>query len=116
MQITISARHGHLSEGTQEKIREKVEKLRRIFDRLTAIEVTVDLENEDAPNLEIRASAEHAKDFVAANSAANVSTALDLVIPKIEQQLRKHKEKLTGHKQTSHKHMEMPGELGPATE
>ena len=57
MQTTISARHGHLSPGTQARITEKVEALRKFFDRLTAIEVTVDLEHADRPILEIRARA-----------------------------------------------------------
>ena len=38
MQTNISARHGHLSSSTQERITEKVEKLNRYFDRLTAIQ------------------------------------------------------------------------------
>ena len=46
MQITISARHGHLSDQTQQKISEKAKKLRKFFDRITAIEVTVDLEHQ----------------------------------------------------------------------
>ena len=46
MQINISARHGHLSDATRGKITAKVEKLARLFERLTAIEVTVDLEHE----------------------------------------------------------------------
>ena len=34
MQIKISARHGHLSDETQAKIKEKLEKLPRYYDRL----------------------------------------------------------------------------------
>ena len=49
MQVKISARHGHLSSETQDKITEKVEKLKRLFDRVTAIEVTADLEHRESP-------------------------------------------------------------------
>ena len=42
MQIKISARHGHLNEATQAFIREKAQKLLRIFERLTLIEVRED--------------------------------------------------------------------------
>ena len=59
MQISISARHGHLSEATREKITAKVEKLHKIFERLTAIEVTADLEHEDNVGVDLRVSAEH---------------------------------------------------------
>jgi putative sigma-54 modulation protein len=107
VQISISARHGHLSAGTQEKITEKVEKLRRFFDRVTAIVVTVDLEREDAPSVEVHVSAEHAGEFVATDSAANVFAALDGAVHKIEQQLRKHKEKkITGHRTPGRKQIE----------
>jgi ribosome-associated translation inhibitor RaiA len=54
VQVNISARHGHLSAGTQEKITDKVEKLRRLFDRVTAIQVTVDLEHEESPSVEVQ--------------------------------------------------------------
>jgi len=49
VQVKISARHGHLSEATQAKLTAKVERLSRLFERLTAIEVTVDLEHKDTP-------------------------------------------------------------------
>lgn len=98
MQVNISARHGHLSADTQAKIGEKVEKLRRIFDRVTAIQVTADLEHRDAPSVELRLSAEHTSDFVATESSSTVMAALDGAIHKIEQQLRKHKEKRREHR------------------
>ena len=110
MQITISARHGQLSDATKQKISDKAEKIRRLFDRLTAIEVTVDLEHrEDSVNVEIRASAEHTDGFVARNSASELFVALDSVIHKIEQQLRKHKERQqAGHRQPGRKQMPPP--------
>ena len=46
MQITIAARHGHLSDAAQQVIREKALKLTHFFERLTMIEITVDLKDE----------------------------------------------------------------------
>ena len=105
MQVTISARHGHLSSATQERITEKVEKLRRFNDRVTSIAVTVNLEHEESPHVEVRVTAEHHEDFVAADTSSGVSAALDSVIDKIENQLRKHKDKLTGHRSPGIKRM-----------
>ena len=93
MQINISARHGHLSAETQEKIREKLEKLRRLYDRISAIDATVDLENQEARQVELRVSVERNDNFVSSENAAGVMAALDGAIHKIEQQLRKHKDK-----------------------
>lgn len=98
MQINISTRHGQLSQSTQEKITEKVEKLLRFHDRLTATEVIVDLEHVETPNVEFRVSVEKAEDFLATDEHENLMTAVDTCLHKIEQQLRKHKEKLVGHR------------------
>lgn len=97
MQVEISARHGHLSEATKEKITAKMEKLLRLFDRLLSIEVTVDLEHADKPTVDVRISAEHKHDFVATDQADGLLAALDGVTHKLEQQLRKYKEKVQDH-------------------
>jgi putative sigma-54 modulation protein len=113
VQISISMRHGHLSQQTQHRISEKVSKLPRIFERLTAASVTVDLEHEDAPHVEIRVSVEHAQDFVATHQAGSVMATVDGSVHKVEQQLRRHKEKLKGHKMTGLKHQEVPLDSEP---
>jgi putative sigma-54 modulation protein len=95
VEIKISARHGHLSEETQAFIREKAQKLLRLFERLTMIAVTVDLKDEVNKVVEFLVSAEHKHDFVAQESNADILTAVDLVLPKLEQQLRRYKDKIT---------------------
>jgi len=105
VQIKISTRHGHLSERTQAKITSKLEKLPRFFERLSAIEVTIDLERRDAPGVDLRVSAEHKHDFVATNESDELMASIDKVVDKMEQQLRRYKEKVQdrhrgpGHKQ-----------------
>ncbi|TWU42888.1 HPF/RaiA family ribosome-associated protein [Novipirellula artificiosorum] len=106
MQVSVSARHGSLQPGDQQLIVEKAEKLRRLYDRINAIEVTVDLENLDKPSLEIRVSAEKTDDCLSTAAAGTVIAALDLAIPKVEQQLRRLKEKKTGHRTAGHKHID----------
>ena len=114
MQVTISARHGHLSTATQEKIAEKVESVRKFFDRITSIQVTADLEHKDQVQVELKVTAEHHEEFVAVEQAENLLAATDGAIHKIDAQLRKHKEKLKEHRATSHKHVEPPvAEEGP---
>lgn len=106
MQVSVSARHGSLQPGDQELIEEKALKLRRLNDRVNAIEVTVDLENTDKPAIEIQVSIEHAGECVATAESSTVLASLDMVIPKVEQQLRRIKDKKTGHRTTGHKHIE----------
>lgn len=108
MQITISARHGHLSPASQEKITEKVEAVLKFFDRITAIGVTVDLEHRERPTLELQVRAEHHDEFVAVAEADSVFAALDGAIEKMENQLRRFKERVKEHRATGHKHLEPP--------
>ena len=109
MQIQISARHGSLSEATQAKVITKAEKLTRLFERLTAIEVTVDLTRRDAPLVDVKVSAEHKHDFVASEQSDDLMAAMDAVIHKLEQQLRRYKEKLRDrHRGAVHRPEETP--------
>ena len=107
MQVSIAMRHGHLSEATQDKIKAKVERLPRFFERLTAIEVTVDLEHPGEPLVELVASAEHKHDLVSREKADDLMRAVDGAIQKLEQQLRKYKEKVQDrHRQGNGRHQE----------
>jgi putative sigma-54 modulation protein len=108
VQTTIAIRHGHLSPGAQEKITEKVEPLRKFFDRVTAISVTVDLEHRERAQLELRVRAEHHDEFVSIEEASTVFAALDGAIDKMENQLRRFKERLKEHRAVGHKHLEPP--------
>lgn len=98
MQINISTRHGHLSPASQSKVVAKVSRLKRYFDRLTALNVTVDLANPELPAVEIVASAEHFHDMVSHEFAPQFWRSVDGAVQKLEQQLRKHKEKVRDHK------------------
>lgn len=96
MQINIAVRHGHLSAATQSKITAKVSRLSRYFERLSAIDVTVELEHETTPLVEIRVDAEHKHDFVATEQSGDLWRSVDGAVQKLEQQLRKYKEKVLG--------------------
>ena len=94
MQIKISTRHGSISDATREKIGEKVERLNRLFERLTSIEVTIDMERRELPVVDLKVSAEHKHDFAATAQMEDIMASIDQVIHKLEQQLRKYKEKV----------------------
>ena len=97
MQIEISTRHGELAPAQNEHIRQKVEKLTKYFNRLMAIQVAVE-SIKHSWQVEILISAEHKHDFVAIQQASSVEEATDLCARKIEQQLRRYKEKIQHHK------------------
>jgi putative sigma-54 modulation protein len=99
VQIKISVRHGHLSDATQQFIREKAEKLLHFFERLTMIEVTVDMKK-DRKWVEFLVQAEHKHDFVAHESHADLLAAVDLALAKLALQIRRYKEKIQDHRRT----------------
>ncbi len=99
MQIKISARHGHLNEEVQQFIRDKADKLPHLFERLTMIDITVDLRG-DEKHVEFVVQAEHKHQFVAHDQDANLLAAVDLVMAKIEGQLRRYKEKIQDRRRT----------------
>lgn len=98
MQIKIAARHGHLNEAHQAQIREKVEKLLHYFDRITMIEVTVDLHEKTPKDVELKVDAEHKHDFVAREQHDELLTAVDLVVAKVKLQINRYKEKIQEHR------------------
>ena len=112
MQINVSTRHGHLSQASQDRISEKVAKLSRLFERVSAIAVVCDVSDVAAPQVEIVVSAEHTADFVATEQAESIMAGVDGAIHKLEQQLRKHKEKIIkGHRTPGHRHEEIVEEV-----
>lgn len=94
VQINVTTRHGHINENTQERITTKAEKLLRFFERLTSIEVVIDLKDAHQPRVDVKVSAEHKHDFLSHDQADKVITAAESAIHKMEQQLRRYKEKV----------------------
>jgi putative sigma-54 modulation protein len=74
-------------------IREKLEKLTRLDDHLGTVEVTIDMEHREQPGVDLKVTAKK-HEFVAAGQAENLVAAVDMAVDKMEQQLRKHKEKV----------------------
>jgi putative sigma-54 modulation protein len=116
VQIRISTRHGSVSEETRSKINAKLEKLGRYFERITDIELTIDLERRDEPALDLKVNAEHKHDFVASLRGGELLASLDVVVHKVEQQLRKYKQKIQEHHRGSGpRQSEAPSDSGPDT-
>lgn len=97
MQVAITCRHGNISPGTQDYMTRKAEKLLTYFDRLTSISITVNFANGKS-TVELLVDAEHRHDLVATETADEATAAFDVALHKMEQQLRKYKEKIQDHK------------------
>jgi putative sigma-54 modulation protein len=78
-------------------LHDKAEKLLKYFGRLMAIVVAVD-HITHAWEVEILVSAEHKHDFVAREAGSSPEAAMDVCVHKIEQQLRRYKDRVQHHK------------------
>jgi putative sigma-54 modulation protein len=83
----------------QEFIEDKAKKLLHHFQRLMMIEVLVDQREEEFV-VEFLVSAEHKHDFVASERHKDLYAAVDLVLDKLERQVRRYKEKIQDHRRT----------------
>ncbi|MDR3233231.1 MAG: ribosome-associated translation inhibitor RaiA [Planctomycetaceae bacterium] len=97
MLISISTRHGDINEATKAKITQKFEKVQRFFERLTSIDITVDLSKAEEPEITVVVKCEHKHDISASHRSDDMFGSVDKLVDKLEQQIKKHKEKLQEH-------------------
>ena len=95
--IDVTARHGHVSDGMREYAVKKAEKLTRFHDRIKRIQILLD-DPKGETEVEMIAHVESGGTMVAKERAGVFHEAVDLLVEKIEKQLKKDKERLKDHK------------------
>lgn len=95
MQVNISTRHGHLATETQKRIEDKLQKLTRFSDRISSLDVTVDLDKSDSPDVELLLHMDGTSNFVSKATGANgkLIGAVEAALQKLEEQVKRYKEK-----------------------
>ena len=71
MEVKVAVKNGELSDAIEDKIRQKMAKLPRYFDRITGIQVIADMKHAE-PKVEAIVSAENTNDFFASEKGVNV--------------------------------------------
>lgn len=97
MQVSVTCRHGSITDEVRDYITQKAEKLLTFFERVFAITVTVDI-NKDHVSVELLVDTEHRHNFVASDRGDDVPGTFDRVLHKMEQQIKKYKEKIQDHR------------------
>ncbi len=97
MQVVITCKHGGIAPDTEEHIKSKSEKLLTYFERVSAIGVTISFDNHRC-KVEILVDAEHKHNFVASHEGENTPQVFDQALHKMEQQIKKYKEKIQDHR------------------
>ncbi len=97
MQVLISGRHMSVSAAVKKYCHEKAERLTRFYDRVQSIEVILD-GHSGSHSAEMIVHADCTDPFIAVEQRDDLYAAIDVVVDKVERQLRRHKEKLRNRK------------------
>lgn len=98
MLFTISGKHVEISQAVRSHAQDKTAKLPRYYDSINRVEVIVDAGKGGNTSVEVIARAEHSKIFVGKEAGEDVYRCIDLAVHKIEEQLRRRKEKERANK------------------
>ncbi len=106
MNVNISGHHVDLTPPLREYVSSKLKRLERHFDHLISAEVTLTVDKlEQKAEATVHASGAN---LHAEASNGDMYAAIDLMADKLDQQTRKHKEKLRDHHQReAHKRMDL---------
>jgi putative sigma-54 modulation protein len=92
MQTIVTGRHMGVSDALKAYCGEKAERLPRFLDRIQSVEFVVD-GKDGVHNVEIIVHSAGSEPFVARLQHEDAYAAVDLLIDKIEEQLRRYKER-----------------------
>ena len=95
MNVNITGRHVEVTQPLRDYVVEKAERLTRFFDRISRMQVTLNVEG-DRHIAEMILSASKGVTLIGEEVAGDMYSAVDLVVDKLGRQLKKHKAKLRG--------------------
>ncbi|MBI4580959.1 MAG: ribosome-associated translation inhibitor RaiA [Planctomycetes bacterium] len=97
MDISVTGRHVEVTDSMRDYILEKVPRLRRLYDRIEAVQVVVDRDSTRI-RTEFVLRTDHKQTFVARMSGEAFHESVDLAMDRMERQLHEHKEKIRNRK------------------
>jgi putative sigma-54 modulation protein len=99
--VSVMVRHMELTEAMRRHAEEKVSKLPRYYDGLQSVEVTFDMEAGQSA-VEIVAAGKRKSVFVAHHRGDDMYATFDQCMHKLEEQLRRHKDRVRDHQVPPH--------------
>ncbi|MDX1625932.1 MAG: ribosome-associated translation inhibitor RaiA [Wenzhouxiangellaceae bacterium] len=97
MQIELSGQNVEVTQALRAYVSEKLEKLDRHFGNLIAAHVVLKVENVQHYAEGTVAVGGRTNDIHAEADAEDMYAAIDLLVDKLDRQVRRHKEKVTDH-------------------
>lgn len=97
MQINVTGRHMSVSDALKAHCTDKASRLPRLLDRIRSIDFILD-GHDGEHSAEMIVHTDGAQPFVASETHADAFAAVDLLMDKIEAQLRRYKERMRNRK------------------
>ena len=97
VRIEFKGRHDHITERMQDHATKKLARLGRFEDLLTRVEVVADHAHEN-PEIELIVHMKKGAPHIAKDRGESFSGTIDMLVDKMEAQLRKLHDKLVDHK------------------
>lgn len=97
MQIEVSGQNVEVTQAMRAYVSEKMERVQRHFDNLISAHVVLRLERVDHFAEATISVGGRTHDIHADAQAEDMYAAIDLLIDKVDRQVRRHKEKVTDH-------------------
>lgn len=101
MLFNITAKHIEITEAIRTYAEEKTSKLPRYYNSINQIEVIIDSDSSEKVSVEIIARAEHGNIFIACETGEDAYKCINIVVHKLERQLRRKKTKERNNKHTA---------------
>ena len=98
MEIICTGRHVQVTDELRAYAEEKVAKLPRYFDRISAIEVVLERPDPKHYGVELIVDADRHRDFVGRAQGSDPHECIDLAVDKLERQLTDFKERIRNRK------------------
>jgi putative sigma-54 modulation protein len=92
--FTITGKHIEITDAIRAHAQEKTSKLPKYYNSIDQVEVVIDSSQGGGKiNVEIIARAQHSKVFIATETGEDAYSSIDMVVHKLERQLRRVKGK-----------------------
>ena len=97
MEIRVTGRHVEVPAEVRDYLQAKANRLPRFYDRIHGVEVILGHESNQF-SAEMIVHVDHKQTFVASETGPDTFALIDVLVDKLERQLKRHKEKKRLHK------------------
>jgi len=101
MQFSVTFRHMEATDGLKQYAKERVERIKKYFPDPIAVNVVMSTERGYSHRADINVQLHNGIKLAGRESTENMYSSIDLVVAKIERQIRKYKNKLRARKTKS---------------